>query len=135
VSTAIGDAVVRAERDAAVIRQSRDVPERFGAIFNAYFAEIHAYASRWIGVEHAPTSRPRRFSPLSASGIGTTPGAPSVPPPSTAQVDHWLFVQGADLILYSRVTPQARAAAFRMLAGLPGVKLVGTVHGARRRRP
>jgi hypothetical protein len=30
----------------------------------------------------------------------------------------------------SPVTPQARAAAFRMLAALPGVKLVGTVHDA-----
>lgn len=63
---------------------------------------------------------------------GLKPGmpTPSIPPPSTAQVDHWLFVQGADLILYSPVSPQARAAAFRMLAALPGVKLVGTVHDA-----
>jgi hypothetical protein len=64
---------------------------------------------------------------------GLKPGVPraSVPPPPTkAEVDHWLFVQGADLILYSPVTPQARAAAFRMLAALPGVKLVGTVHDA-----
>lgn len=53
VSAAIGDPAVRAERDADVIRQSRDAPERFGAIFNAYFAEIHAYVSRRIGVEHA----------------------------------------------------------------------------------
>ncbi|GAB2814586.1 RNA polymerase sigma factor [Actinoallomurus bryophytorum] len=50
MSTAIGD---QAERDATMIRQSRDAPEVFGAIFDAYFAEIRAYASRRVGVEHA----------------------------------------------------------------------------------
>jgi hypothetical protein len=56
------------------------------------------------------------------------PSAP--PPPTKAELDHWLFVQGADLILYSPVTSKARAAAFRMLAALPGVKLIGTVRDA-----
>lgn len=50
MSTAIGD---QTEHDATVIRQSRDAPERFGAIFEGYFAEIRAYAARRIGVEHA----------------------------------------------------------------------------------
>ncbi|GLY77359.1 DNA-directed RNA polymerase sigma-70 factor [Actinoallomurus iriomotensis] len=44
---------MRAANDAAVIRESRDVPERFGAIFDAYFAEIHAYVERRIGPENA----------------------------------------------------------------------------------
>jgi RNA polymerase sigma factor (sigma-70 family) len=44
---------MRAANDAAVIRESRDVPERFGAIFDAYFAEIRAYVERRIGPENA----------------------------------------------------------------------------------
>ncbi len=50
MTAAIGDTAVR---DAAVIRESQDAPERFGAIFDAYFAEIHAYVARRIGPEHA----------------------------------------------------------------------------------
>src|SRR3954468_13424679 len=42
-----------AARDAAVIRESKDAPERFGVIFDGYFAEIHAYAARRIGPENA----------------------------------------------------------------------------------
>jgi hypothetical protein len=77
---------------------------------------------------------PTRLRPIPKAKLrGVKPGVPMPsmpPPPSKAQVDHWLFVQGADLILYSPVTPQVRAAAFRMLAALPGVKLVGTVRDA-----
>jgi hypothetical protein len=61
-----------------------------------------------------------------------TPSAP--PPPTKAELDHWLFVQGADLILYAPVSPKARAAAFRMLAALPTVKSAGTVRDADGRR-
>lgn len=50
VTAAVDDT---AARDAAVIRESRDIPERFGAIFDAYFAEIHAYVARRIGPENA----------------------------------------------------------------------------------
>ncbi|MGI5232336.1 RNA polymerase sigma factor [Actinoallomurus iriomotensis] len=53
MTAAIGDPAMRAANDAAVIRESRDVPERFGAIFDAYFAEIHAYVERRIGPENA----------------------------------------------------------------------------------
>jgi RNA polymerase sigma-70 factor (ECF subfamily) len=42
-----------AARDAAVIRESKDAPERFGSIFDTYFAEIHAYVARRIGPEYA----------------------------------------------------------------------------------
>ncbi len=65
------------------------------------------------------------------------PGAPipsAAPPPTKAELDHWLFVQGADLILYAPVPPKARAAAFRMLAALPGVIPAGTVRDADGRR-
>jgi hypothetical protein len=56
---------------------------------------------------------------------------PWAPPPGTrAALDEWLFVQGSSLILYSPVTPKVRAAAFRMLATLPDVKLAGTVRDA-----
>ncbi|GAA4494970.1 RNA polymerase sigma factor [Actinoallomurus oryzae] len=53
MTAATGDQATRAACDAAVIRESRDVPERFGAIFDAYFAEIHAYVARRIGPENA----------------------------------------------------------------------------------
>ncbi|GAA4494975.1 hypothetical protein GCM10023191_034990 [Actinoallomurus oryzae] len=58
------------------------------------------------------------------------PGRPSPSPPgppTRAQLDYWLFVQGVSLLLYSPITPKVRAAAFQMLAELPGVKLIGTV--------
>ncbi|MEV5709014.1 RNA polymerase sigma factor [Actinoallomurus sp. NPDC052274] len=53
MTAAIGDPAMRAANDAAVIRESRDVPERFGAIFDAYFDEIRAYVERRIGPENA----------------------------------------------------------------------------------
>lgn len=84
-----------------------------------------------LALPHSPlTSRPVHVGKI-------RPGAPipsAPPPPSKAQVDHWLFVQGSDLILYAPVTPQVRAAAFRMLAALPGVTAAGTVHDADGRR-
>lgn len=61
------------------------------------------------------------------------PGAPSPSPPgplTQAGLNYWLFVQGVSFLLYSPITPKARAAAFQMLAELPGVKLIGTVRDA-----
>ncbi|HEY0540429.1 MAG TPA: sigma factor [Actinoallomurus sp.] len=49
----VGDPAMRAARDATVVRESHTTPERFGAIFDAYFAEIHAYVARRIGPENA----------------------------------------------------------------------------------
>lgn len=37
----------------AVLRMSLDDPERFGDIFDAYFAEIHGYAARRLGPDAA----------------------------------------------------------------------------------
>lgn len=42
-----------AARDAAVIEASRRSPDRFGAIFDAYFTEIHAYVARRLGPKDA----------------------------------------------------------------------------------
>lgn len=39
--------------DASVIERSRDDPERFGEIFDAYFAEIHRYVARRLDVSAA----------------------------------------------------------------------------------
>ncbi|MFC4052452.1 RNA polymerase sigma factor [Actinomadura syzygii] len=39
--------------DSAVLRMSLNEPERFGAIFDAYFAEIHGYAARRLGQDAA----------------------------------------------------------------------------------
>jgi RNA polymerase sigma factor (sigma-70 family) len=39
--------------DAIVIEQSWNDPERFAAIFNRYFAEIHAYLARRVGTKTA----------------------------------------------------------------------------------
>ncbi|RKS79553.1 RNA polymerase sigma-70 factor (ECF subfamily) [Actinomadura pelletieri DSM 43383] len=39
--------------DSAVLRSSLDEPERFGEIFDAYFAEIHGYAARRLGSDVA----------------------------------------------------------------------------------
>jgi hypothetical protein len=83
-----------------------------------------------LSLPDSPTQR----EPIPAAKLrAIKPGrpVPSAPPvPTKVELDHWLFVQGADLILYSPVTPKVRAAAFRMLSALPGVKLVGTVHDA-----
>jgi RNA polymerase sigma-70 factor (ECF subfamily) len=38
---------------AAAIEKSREQPECFGVVFEAYFAEIHAYAGRRLGVDAA----------------------------------------------------------------------------------
>ncbi|TDD39062.1 hypothetical protein E1287_04460 [Actinomadura sp. KC06] len=35
--------------DSAVLRSSLREPERFGQIFDAYFAEIHGYAAKRLG--------------------------------------------------------------------------------------
>lgn len=53
MTAVIGDPAARAARDAIAIEESRSAPERFGAIFDAYFAEIHAYVARRIGPENA----------------------------------------------------------------------------------
>ncbi|WP_243711159.1 RNA polymerase sigma factor [Actinomadura sp. KC216] len=39
--------------DSAVLRSSLREPERFGVIFDAYFAEIHGYAARRLGPDAA----------------------------------------------------------------------------------
>ncbi|MFI0410525.1 RNA polymerase sigma factor [Actinomadura sp. 3N508] len=39
--------------DSAVLRSSLREPERFGEIFDAYFAEIHGYAARRLGPDAA----------------------------------------------------------------------------------
>lgn len=44
---------VPARDDAAVIERSRHEPERFGEIFDAYFAEIHRYVARRLGAQTA----------------------------------------------------------------------------------
>jgi RNA polymerase sigma-70 factor (ECF subfamily) len=41
------------ETDAAVIRASRQEPERFAAIFDAYFADVHRYVERRLGRDAA----------------------------------------------------------------------------------
>jgi RNA polymerase sigma factor (sigma-70 family) len=53
VTAAIEDPSLRAARDAAAVRESRESPERFGEIFDVYFAEIRAYVARRIGPENA----------------------------------------------------------------------------------
>ncbi|MFF5263981.1 CU044_5270 family protein [Actinomadura viridis] len=47
--------------------------------------------------------------------------------------DLWLFTVAKDLVTHMPVTPQVRGAAFRMLAGLPRVRAVGTVKDAQGR--
>jgi hypothetical protein len=40
VTAAVRDPTVRATRDAAAVRESRNSPERFGEIFGAYFTRF-----------------------------------------------------------------------------------------------
>jgi RNA polymerase sigma-70 factor (ECF subfamily) len=49
----IPDLVGSPNGDARVIEQSWDEPERFAAIFDRYFAEIHRYLARRVGVRAA----------------------------------------------------------------------------------
>jgi RNA polymerase sigma factor (sigma-70 family) len=51
--TADGSAPAGQTGDASVIERSWHEPERFGAIFDAYFAEIHRYVARRLGVQAA----------------------------------------------------------------------------------
>jgi RNA polymerase sigma factor (sigma-70 family) len=44
---------VSPERDAALIRRSWREPERFAAVFDRYYSEIHGYAARRLGVSLA----------------------------------------------------------------------------------
>ena len=74
---------MRAERDAAVIRQSRDAPDRFGAIFDAYFAEIRAYAARRVGVEHASDIAAETFVAALRKRDRYDPNAPAYGPGCT----------------------------------------------------
>ena len=47
--SATADLVSLPDSDAMVIQQSRDHPERFSAIFDRYFAEIHRHLARRVG--------------------------------------------------------------------------------------
>jgi hypothetical protein len=79
-----------------------------------------------LGLPDSPAQRgPVHVPPKGGTPIPQPPVRPSEP-----QIDHWLFSQGASLILYSPISAKARGAAFRMLAALPGVKLIGTVRDA-----
>ncbi len=51
--TVADDAATSEESDASVIERSWHEPERFGAIFDAYFAEIHRYVARRLDVHVA----------------------------------------------------------------------------------
>lgn len=53
MTAAVGDPATRAAHDATVIRESLAAPERFGAIFDAYFTELRAYVANRIGPAHA----------------------------------------------------------------------------------
>lgn len=54
MTAAVRDPVAQAKHDAVVIRESLDEPDRFGAIFEAYYQEIHAYLARRLGPGSAP---------------------------------------------------------------------------------
>jgi hypothetical protein len=77
-----------------------------------------------------PSSPSHPQPPTPAPYIPGKPHPVQRPPQPRTVVDQWLFEQGADLILYAPISPKARAATFRMLAQVPGVKLIGTVHDA-----
>ncbi|MER6943215.1 RNA polymerase sigma factor [Nonomuraea sp. NPDC000554] len=47
--TAPPDAATPSQNDAVAIERSWDEPERFGAVFDAHYADIHRYASRRLG--------------------------------------------------------------------------------------
>ena len=47
------DPVRAQDRDCAVIKLSWDEPERFAAIFDRYFAKIHRYLARRVGIRAA----------------------------------------------------------------------------------
>lgn len=89
-----------------------------------------------LALPDSPTANPadnpnvrKKMRALASAGVTERP----LPPPgrpSQAQLNTWLFGQGADLILYAPITSQARAVVFRMLAGLAGVSLIGTVRDA-----
>jgi hypothetical protein len=83
-----------------------------------------------IEARHKKAERLRNYEKKMRGVKGPVPRPSTPPPPTQAELNAWLFVQGADLILYAPTTAKARAAAFRMLAGLPGVKLIGTVRDA-----
>ena len=51
--SATADLVSSPENDAAIIEASRGDPERFAAIFDRYFSEMHRYLARRVGVEAA----------------------------------------------------------------------------------
>lgn len=51
--TAPPDVIPDQRGDAAVIERSWHEPEQFGAIFDAYFEEIHRYVARRLGVQAA----------------------------------------------------------------------------------
>jgi RNA polymerase sigma factor (sigma-70 family) len=84
------DRATRAARDATVIEESRAAPERFGAIFDAYFAEIHAYSARRIGPEHA--------SDLAAETFLAAFGKRGRYDPARASVRTWLYGFATNLV-------------------------------------
>jgi hypothetical protein len=58
--------------DAEIIDQSRREPERFGAVFDRYYAQIHGYAARRLGRSLADDVAAETFLIAFAGGSGMT---------------------------------------------------------------
>lgn len=62
------------------------------------------------------------------------PGRDTEPLTRNETGDSWMFSVARDIILTMPVTPRVRAAAFRMIAGLPAVRTIGSVRDAEGRQ-
>ncbi|MFC4912436.1 RNA polymerase sigma factor [Actinomadura gamaensis] len=93
--------------DSAVLTQSRTQPERFGAIFDAYHAEIHGYAARRLGPDAAGDVAAQTF--LEAFRVRHRYD------PSRASVRTWLYGIATNLIGKQR---RAEVRALRARARL-----------------
>jgi DNA-directed RNA polymerase specialized sigma24 family protein len=118
VIATVGDPSKRAARDATVIEESWAAPERFGAIFDAYFAEIHTYVARRIGPDNASDIAAETF--LAAFRKRDT---------ERASVRTWLYGFATKLI------GKHRRSELRLLHRWAGWRQTPTLRDTRRRSP
>ncbi|MEU1725248.1 hypothetical protein [Nonomuraea sp. NPDC005692] len=95
--------------DEALLELSRRRPERFGELYDRYVGEIHAYLGRRLDQQAADDLTAEVFLAALGSDDRATVGA------------------AARLLLFAPVTSRTRAAAYRLLASLPGVTAAGPV--------
>jgi hypothetical protein len=133
---ATAGAAAQWKADGSPALPSGKLPVATTAPFNdlMYFADIPAGTTyppgsvlQWTPAQYQ--SLPSDPAALKAYILRLNQGKSSLAPGETEQeaLDSAVFGEITDLLDHEPITPQVRAAAFQVLAGLPGIKMLGPV--------